>query len=106
MRAVNGEYLELLASHVPNPARKIGSLAIPGAHKGITERRQSSFAFREPVQRPQGYPGAVSFAGFFPQRRKNVANYGHGQKSSDSTVDQDAHLHEEAAPGNFVLLVH
>src|SRR4029453_13699905 len=53
MRAVNGKHLKGVAGHVPDPARNVGGLAIPGTHERVAECRHARLAFRELAQRSE-----------------------------------------------------
>ena len=99
VRAIDGKNLELLSFDAPHPARCFHSFAVGWHHVGIAERGQPRLAFGKIFYWSQWDPGEIRVCSAARNRGQKKAHDGHGKGGRDQSVQQNSHLHKEAATG-------
>src|SRR5216684_994598 len=106
VRAVDGEDLELLIVHIPNPARDVAGFAVPRIDHGILVCREPSLPSGKLLQPAKRKPRLITDLLFAHHGRKQITHDRHSQENPDDTVEKQAEFHEHRASGNAVFCTH
>src|SRR6266404_1543024 len=106
VRTVDGKNLENLIVNVPNPARDVAGLTIPGIDHGIAIRGEPSLAGRKLLQPTEREPRLVAELFFARHRRKEKTHDRHRQRSADDAVENNPYFHEHRASRHSFFFTH
>src|SRR6267378_211200 len=91
MRAINGKNLELIASHTPDPARRVHRLTVRRSHVGILKCCQPRLAFRKFADRSERHPGKIGVRAPASNRGQNKSHNGYRKRGRHHAVEQNSH---------------